>query len=192
MEPIFQGAYPQDAGIEHYPRNVQDGDFEIIGQPLDFLGINYYTRIWASTTQPPVPAPCALGVTDMGWEIYPEGLTELLTGIHARYPGLPPIYLMENGMASADVLADGRVADDRRIDYMRRHLEAIARAREAGVDIRGFFYWSLLDNYEWDSGYDKRFGLVHVDYATQQRTLKDSALWYRDTIASAKGEAGHG
>jgi beta-glucosidase len=128
----------------------------------------------------------------MGWEIYPEGLTELLTGIHQRYPGLPPLYLMENGMANADVLEGGRVHDAQRIDYIRRHIDAIARAREAGVDIRGFFYWSLLDNYEWDSGYDKRFGIVHVDYATQQRTPKDSALWYRDTIAQAKGEAGHG
>jgi len=192
MDPIFQGRYPVDAGIAHYPRNVQPGDFEIIGQPLDFLGVNYYTRIWASTAQPPLPAPCELGVTDMGWEIYPEGLTELLTGLNERYSGLPPIYLMENGMANADTLVDGRVADDRRIDYVRRHLEALARAREAGVDIRGFFYWSLLDNYEWDSGYDKRFGLVHVDYATQQRTPKDSALWYREAIDSARGEAAHG
>jgi len=192
MDPIFQGAYPQDAGIAHYPRNVQPGDFAIIGQPLDFLGINYYTRIWASTATPPVPAPCAQGASDMGWEIYPEGLTELLTGLQQRYMGLPPIYLMENGMANADSLVDGRVADDKRIDYMRGHIEAIARAREAGVDIRGFFYWSLLDNYEWDSGYAKRFGLVHVDYATQQRTLKDSALWYRDAIASVRGEPAHG
>ena len=192
MEPIFQGGYPQDAGIRHYPRNVQPGDFAIIGQPLDFLGINYYTRIWASTSTPPVPAPCALGVSDMGWEIYPEGLTELLTGLHKRYMGLPPIYLMENGMANADELADGRVHDTQRIDYMRRHIEAIARAREAGVDIRGFFYWSLLDNYEWDSGYDKRFGLVHVDYDTQRRTLKDSALWYRDAMAAVREGAGRG
>jgi beta-glucosidase len=192
MEPLFQGGYPRDAGIVHYPRNVQPGDFEIIGQPLDFLGVNYYTRIWASTEQPPRPAPCVLGVTDMGWEIYPEGLTELLTGLARRYPGLPPIYLMENGMANADTLVDGRVADGARIDYLRRHLEALARAREAGVDIRGFFYWSLLDNYEWDSGYDKRFGLVHVDYATQQRTLKDSALWYRDAIASTRRESHRG
>ncbi|MFL6696100.1 MAG: GH1 family beta-glucosidase [Vitreoscilla sp.] len=192
MDPIFKGAYPQDPGIAHYPRNIQQGDLEIIGQPLDFLGVNYYTRIWASTAQPPLPAPCALGVTDMGWEIHPEGLTELLVGLDQRYPGLPPISLMENGMANADVLADGRVADAARIDFMRRHLEALARAREAGVDIRGFYYWSLLDNYEWDSGYDKRFGIVHVDYETQQRTLKDSALWYRETIASSRRESGHG
>ena len=189
MEPIFKGEYPKDAGIKHYPTNVEPGDLAIIGQPLDFLGVNYYTRIWASTAQPPVPAPRELGVTDMGWEIYPEGLTELLVDLHQRYPGLPPIFLMENGMANAgDTVVDGRVADSSRIDYMRRHLEALARAREAGVDIRGFFYWSLMDNYEWDSGYDKRFGLVHVDYATQRRTLKDSALWYREAIASMRKE----
>ena len=192
MEPIFQGGYPQDPGLSHYPRNVRPGDFAIIGQPLDFLGINYYTRIWASTSVPPVPQPCEQGVSDMGWEIYPEGLTELLTGLQKRYMGLPPIYLMENGMANADTLVDGRVADDKRIAYMRGHIEAIARAREAGVDIRGFFYWSLMDNYEWDSGYAKRFGLVHVDYATQQRTLKDSALWYRDAMTSVRGETHRG
>ena len=192
MDPIFQGRYPLDTGIAHYPRNVEPGDFEIIGQPLDFLGVNYYTRIWASTAQPPQAAPCALGTTDMGWEIYPEGLTELLVGLNERYPGLPPIHVMENGMANADVLVDGRVADAPRIDFVRRHLEALARAREAGVDIRGFYYWSLLDNYEWDSGYDKRFGIVHVDYETQQRTLKDSALWYREAIASTRGEGSHG
>ncbi|MEP6502988.1 MAG: GH1 family beta-glucosidase [Betaproteobacteria bacterium] len=192
MDPIFRGSYPHDAGIAHYPRNVLEGDLATIGQPLDFLGLNYYTRIWASTSQPPVPAPCALGVTDMGWEIYPEGLTELLVGLDAQYPGLPPIYLMENGMANPDVLAAGRVADPARIDYMQRHIEAIARAREAGVDIRGFYYWSLMDNYEWDSGYDKRFGIVHVDYETQQRTLKDSALWYREAIASTRKEAVRG
>jgi len=201
MEPIFAGGYPQDAGIRHHPRNIEPGDLEIIGQPLDFLGINYYTRIWASAATPPQPAPRALGVTDMGWEIHPEGLTELLVDLHRRYPGLPPISVMENGMANAgDDVVDGRVADAARIDYMRRHLEALARAREAGVDVRGFFYWSLLDNYEWDSGYGKRFGLVHVDYATQRRTLKDSALWYRDVVANLRaeglpdsgGEAGHG
>ena len=192
MDPIFAGRYPDDAGIEHYPRNILPDDFALIGQPIDFLGVNYYTRIWASAARPPVPAPRARGVTDMGWEIYPEGLTELLTGLKARYPGLPPIYLMENGMANADAVVDGRVDDAARIDFMRLHIEAVARAREAGVDIRGFYYWSLLDNFEWDSGYDKRFGLVHVDYATQRRTPKDSALWYRDTLASLRGASGHG
>ena len=101
----------------------------------------------------------------------------------AREYNPPPMFITENGMANADRLVDGRVHDAPRIAYMRGHLEALSRAIAAGVDVRGFFYWSLLDNYEWDSGYDKRFGLVHVDYATQQRTLKDSAHWYRDFVA---------
>ena len=191
MDPIFRGEYPQDPGIAHHPQ-VQAGDFELITQKLDFLGLNYYTRIWASTSQPPVPAPCEQGVNDMGWETCPQGLTELLCGLQQQYPGLPPILLMENGMACADRLENGAVADPARIAFIHGHLEAIARAREAGVDIRGYWYWSLMDNYEWDSGYDKRFGIVHVDYATQQRTLKASAHWYRDTIAALRAEAGRG
>jgi beta-glucosidase len=188
MDPLFQGRYPQDAGIAHYPQ-VQDGDMALIQAPLDFLGINYYARIWASRDEPPVPPPMALGATDMGWEIYPDGLRELLVGLKAQYPDLPPIFITENGMANADRLDHGRVPDHARIDYVRRHLEALAQAKAAGVDIRGYFYWSLMDNYEWDSGYAKRFGLVHVDYATQQRTLKDSAHWYSATIAEARRHA---
>ena len=188
MDPLFQRRYPQDAGIAHYPQ-VQDGDMALIQAPLDFLGINYYARIWASRDEPSVPPPMALGATDMGWEIYPDGLRELLVGLKAQYPDLPPIFITENGMANADTLDHGRVPDHARIDYVRRHLEALAQAKAAGVDIRGYFYWSLMDNYEWDSGYAKRFGLVHVDYATQQRTLKDSAHWYSATIAEARRHA---
>lgn len=182
MDPLFRGYYPADPGIAHYPE-VREGDMALIRQPLDFLGINYYTRSWISRSEPAVPAPKLLGETDMGWEIYPDGLHELLTGIHREY-ALPPLYITENGMANADVVADGRIDDAARIDYVRRHLEALARAKADGVDVRGYFYWSLMDNYEWDSGYAKRFGLVHVDYATQQRTPKQSALWYRDRIAA--------
>jgi beta-glucosidase len=184
MDPIFLKRYPAIDGLVFHPA-ARENDFSIIAQPLDFLGINYYTRIWASAAQPPVPPPKLQGETDMGWEIYPEGLTELLTWLHRNYR-LPPIYITENGMANADRLVDGAVADSPRIDYLRAHLQALARAMEAGVDVRGYFYWSLLDNYEWDSGYDKRFGLVHVDYDTQVRTPKASAHWYRDFIASQR------
>jgi beta-glucosidase len=128
----------------------------------------------------------ALGATDMGWEIYPQGLTELLVGLHREYM-LPPVFITENGIACADTLQGGAINDAGRIDYVRQHLEALALAREEGVDVRGYFYWSLLDNYEWDSGYAKRFGLVHVDYATQQRTPKASAHWYRDTARAVRG-----
>lgn len=184
MDPLFLKRYPTIDGRALHPV-VDENDFEIMAQPLDFLGINYYTRIWASTAQPPVPAPKRQGETDMGWEIYPEGLTELLTWLHRNYR-LPPVYITENGMAHADRLVDGAVADQPRIDYVHAHLQALARAIEAGVDVRGYFYWSLLDNYEWDSGYGKRFGLVHVDYDTQVRTPKASAYWYRDFIASQR------
>ncbi len=187
MDPIFHGRYPDDPGIEHRPV-VQDGDLATIHTPLDFLGINYYTRIWASAAQPPRPQPKALGVTDMGWEIHPRGLQDLLERVHREYR-LPPVYITENGMAHADQLVDGTVDDGPRIDYVRSHLEAVAAARAAGVDVRGYFYWSLMDNYEWDSGYDKRFGLVYVDYPTQRRILKASAHWYRHTIEGLRGRA---
>jgi beta-glucosidase len=180
MDPIFLKRYPKAPGVTLYPV-MQERDFETIAQPLDFLGINYYTRIWASSETPPRPAPNLQGVSDMGWENYPQGFTELLLQVNRDYK-LPPVYITENGMANADRLVDGRVADAPRIEYMRTHLDAIRTAMEGGVDLRGFFYWSLLDNYEWNSGYDKRFGLIHVDYETQVRTLKDSAHWYRDFI----------
>ena len=184
MDPIFRGEYPQDPGIEHYPV-VQSGDMELIQAPLDFLGVNYYTRIWASASTPKALAPKLLGESDMGWEIYPDGLRELLIDINSEY-ALPPIYITENGMACADVVQDGSVHDPQRIDYVRMHLASVAKAREAGVDVRGYFYWSLMDNFEWEAGYSKRFGLIHVNYENQKRTLKDSAHWYRNTIAKHK------
>jgi beta-glucosidase len=120
----------------------------------------------------------------MGWPIDPDGLTTLLTDVHRDYPELP-LVVTENGCAFADRLApDGRVHDPDRIAYLREHLAAIKRAVEAGVDVRGYYVWSLLDNFEWAWGYSQRFGIVYVDYATQLRVPKDSALWYRDVIAA--------
>jgi beta-glucosidase len=185
LEPLLLGRYPSIAGIT--PPHMEQGDMALISAPLDFLGINYYNRFWASASVPPQQPPRPFGVTDMGWEIYPDGLRELLVGLHDDYD-LPPIYIMENGMANIDAVVDGKVNDHARIAFLRSHLEALAQARSSGVDIRGYFAWSLLDNFEWDSGYAKRFGLVHVDYATQQRTLKASAHWYRDVIAHAHQE----
>ncbi|WP_374562394.1 GH1 family beta-glucosidase [Ideonella sp.] len=184
MDPVFRGQYPADV-LEHLgadaPR-MEAGDLAEIAQPLDFLGVNFYTRSYISTQQPKVPAPGQHGFTDMGWEIYPKALTQHLVRITREYSP-PPIYITENGMANADrVDADGRVADAERVAYLREHLAALARAIELGVDVRGYFYWSLLDNFEWNSGYAKRFGLFHVDYETQVRTAKDSAHWYRAFI----------
>jgi beta-glucosidase len=180
MDPIFRGEYPSNPGIHHYP-TIESGDMDLIRAPIDFLGINYYTRIWCSASNPPIPTPNELGVTDMGWEIYPQGLEELLVANHERYR-LPPIYIHENGIALPDRLSNDGVDDPQRIDYVRRHLAAVANARRKGVDVRGYFYWTLFDNYEWDSGYAKRFGLVYVDYPTQRRIAKRSAQWYRDLI----------
>jgi beta-glucosidase len=181
LDPVLLGRYPEVEGVA-IPQAplLQHGDLALISAPLDFLGINYYTRLWASADK--TPPPRELGVTDMGWEVYPDGLRELLTGLHAGY-ALPPIYITENGCACDDRLVDGAVRDTARIDYLCGHLEALAQARAAGVDVRGYFAWSLMDNFEWDSGYAKRFGMVHVDYTTQVRTPKASAHWYRDLIA---------
>lgn len=188
MDPLFLGRYPTASELD-YPAaclpDAHENDFTIIGQPLDFLGVNYYTRIWASTDVPARAAPNLYGVSDMGWEIYPQGLTDLLVQIGSEYT-LPPLYITENGMANADRVVDGEVDDYPRIAYIKGHIEALAAARARGVDVRGFFYWSLLDNYEWNSGYAKRFGLIHVDYATQKRLPKRSAHWYRDFIAQVR------
>jgi beta-glucosidase len=120
----------------------------------------------------------------MGWNIEPEGLTELLVELHERYPSLP-LAVTENGAAFADEVApDGRVHDDLRVAYLHDHIDAVGAAMDAGADVRGYFVWSLMDNFEWAYGYDRRFGIIRVDYATCERTLKDSALWYRDLIAS--------
>jgi beta-glucosidase len=182
IEPLMLGRYPEEA--DWLAPLQREGDMALIRQRLDFLGINYYTRIWSSSQG--VPAPCVDGVTDMGWEIYADGLSELLQGLHRDYR-LPPTMIMENGMANPDSVQGDRVADAARIDYLRQHIERLAQAKAAGVDVRGYFAWSLLDNFEWDSGYAKRFGLIHVDYATQKRTPKDSYYWLQQQLKQADG-----
>jgi len=190
---------------------VQDGDLAAIAVPIDMLGINYYfpTLVAAATTQlreqsaangndPHATAgPAAFPGTDlafavpqdgpytaMGWPIEPASLTELLLRVHRDYPGMPLI-VTENGAAYNDVVAsDGAVHDPERIDYVRGHLGAVHAAIAQGADVRGYYVWSLLDNFEWSFGYSKRFGVVHVDFETLQRRPKDSAHWYRDVIAT--------
>jgi beta-glucosidase len=182
MDPIFKGRYPELA-LRHHGANapqVEAGDMAAIHQPIDFLGVNYYFRAYCSAETPPRTPPLENGRTDMGWEIYPQGLTELLLKLKGEYE-LPPIYITENGMASSTPQHD-----EERISFISRHFDAMASAMEQGVDVQGYFMWSLLDNFEWDSGYAKRFGIVHVDYATQKRTLKDSAHWYRDFIKAQR------
>ena len=189
LDPLLKGSYPHDL-FRLWPGTeplVLDGDLQVISQPNDFLGINYYFRtVVRSDGQHGFveAAPTNVERTQMGWEVYPQGLRDLLVDLKQRYTKLPPIYITENGMASDDVVAldakgAGSVADPQRIHFLERHLMAVNEAIAAGVDVRGYFVWSLMDNYEWSFGYERRFGITHVDYATQVRTLKQSALALR-------------
>jgi beta-glucosidase len=183
MDALLRGAYPADV-LEHLGGDApaaEPGDMELIRQPLDFLGINYYTRSIAHAGEHKYHHGPHLRVTDMGWEVFPDGLTELLVRLDTDY-SLPAVYIMENGAAYKDEVVGGRVADTDRIEFLRTHIAALADALETGVDVRGYFVWSLLDNFEWADGYSKRFGIVRVDYDTQQRIVKDSAFWYRDFL----------
>ncbi len=181
IEGITRGTYPAEvmAGLApHMPKDWQD-DMPLIRQKLDWLGVNYYTRhihAFASDTAWPHTRELTgpLATTQMGWEVYPDGLHHFLTRMARDYVGDLPIYVTENGMANADELLNGTVNDHIREDYLFAHLDAARRAIAEGANVKGFFYWSLLDNYEWALGYEKRFGLVHVDFETLQRTPKAS------------------
>ncbi|MGH3682792.1 MAG: GH1 family beta-glucosidase [Natronosporangium sp.] len=191
LEPVLRGKYPEDVPGPVDLGVVRDGDLETISQPLDLLGVNYYQRILVSAGRPGSSAyPGSEGIgfehpdgprTAMDWSIQPDGLTEILERIADDYPGVP-LMVCENGAAFRDTVHDGRVPDPDRIAYLDGHIRAAHAALRRGVDLRGYLVWSLLDNFEWAWGYDKRFGLVHVDYTSQQRRLKDSARWYADVI----------
>ena len=187
LDPIFKGGYPEQ-GIKAYGSAVpqcDEADFSTIGQPLDFLGLNIYhgnlVRLAPTGFAEVVQRPPGDPRTHYNWPVSPEALYWGPRFAHERY-GLP-IAITENGMANLDWVAiDGLVHDAQRIDYMGRYLAELRRAIESGVPVQAYFAWSLLDNFEWSDGYRYRFGLVHVDYTTQHRTLKDSALWYRGVI----------
>ncbi|BDZ45722.1 GH1 family beta-glucosidase [Naasia aerilata] len=204
--PLLKGAYPEDlladtASVADWSF-VQDGDLVDIAQRIDLLGVNYYNTalvaLWdgtgvkesadnhGDTAASPYPGadrvqflPQPGPYTEMGWNIAPDGLEELLLSLRRQFPD-QPLMITENGAAFDDVLEDGHVHDAERLDYLRRHFTAAHRALEQGVDLRGYQVWSLLDNFEWAYGYSKRFGIVHVDYETLARTPKDSALWYSE------------
>ena len=193
FDPLLRGAYPADVlerlGAAAPP--VRDGDMALTTAPIDFLGIHYYSRnvVRAGPGGAPEEVPATGPVSAMGWEIYPDGLYEVLTRLHTEYHA-PALLVTENGVACHDVLArDGRVDDPARIAFLDAHLERVARATDEGVPVEGYFVWSLLDNFEWAEGYAKRFGLVHVDYATLERTPKASFAWYRDLIATSRAAA---
>ncbi|MDQ0777048.1 beta-glucosidase [Streptomyces aurantiacus] len=211
--PMLHGAYPETLFAATAPVTdwsyVQDGDLALIKQPLDALGLNYYTPTLVSAAPADGSGPRADGHgssesspwpgvddvafhqtpgerTEMGWTIDPTGLQDLLMRYAREVPGLP-LYITENGAAYDDKPdPDGRVHDPERIAYLHGHLRAVRRAIADGADVRGYYLWSLMDNFEWAYGYDKRFGAVYVDYATQARTPKSSALWYRE--AARNGE----
>jgi beta-glucosidase len=179
-DPTLKGTYPADITerLGPFAPKIEPGDLERISPSLDFFGHNSYTRaivkddpesMLTGVTQLPAPEPR----TEMGWEVYPEHLYDSLTRI-ARDYGAPEIYITENGAAFADELVDGRVDDPERVEYLRTHLTAAHRAIQDGVRLRGYFCWSLLDNFEWSFGYSKRFGIVYVDYPTQRRIVKAS------------------
>ena len=199
LDATLKGAYPEDvrAIFARFDADaaIAAGDEARIAQPLDVLGINYYQQHHVRHGEgqglgSPFPGcetveflPSAQPRTDMGWRIEPASLEAVLLRVRDEYDP-PPVMICENGASFDDtVAADGRVHDPGRRDFLAAHIEAVGRAITAGVDVRGYFVWSLLDNFEWAHGYDRRFGVVYVDYATQRRTIKTSGAWYRDTIA---------
>ncbi|MCX2954040.1 GH1 family beta-glucosidase [Lentzea sp. NEAU-D7] len=194
LDPLVHGRYPEDVLADIAARGaaipVQPGDLEIISTPLDVFGVNYYTsHVHRATGDPAVSevVPQGRPVTAMGWEIVPEGFTSLLVRLHRDY-GVPMV-ITENGAAFDDLdVVDGHVADADRVEYLRSHIEAVAAAVRAGADVRGYLAWSLMDNFEWGYGYGKRFGIVRVDYETQERTLKQSARWFRDLITRSRAK----
>ncbi|MBB5159997.1 GH1 family beta-glucosidase [Saccharopolyspora phatthalungensis] len=200
LDPVLGRGYPQDvlADLEHLNAlepAIREGDMELITTPLDWLGVNYYapTRV---APLPDVSAPSNCGLpgmrgfdvlpprgplTSFGWEQTPGSLTDLLVWLHEHCPELP-IVVAENGAAFPDTLDNGRVRDSQRVRYIADHLRAVHAAIERGADVRGYLAWSLLDNFEWAMGYTQRFGLIHVDFDTQQRTIKDSARFYSSVV----------
>ncbi|MGK2858059.1 MAG: GH1 family beta-glucosidase [Thermoanaerobaculia bacterium] len=191
LDPLFRGSYPSDMGElfgDAWPQHSAS-DFATITEPIDFLGINYYSRGWTKN-DPGVAVERASRVknpaaayTEMGWEVFPQGLTDILLRVAKEYTKVP-LYVTENGAAFYDppTAPDEGIDDPLRVAYLRSHLRAVHEAIEQGAEVRGYFAWSLLDNFEWSEGYSKRFGIVHVDYATQRRTVKRSGRWYADVV----------
>jgi beta-glucosidase len=192
LDPIFRGAYPEDM-LEAWAAimpEVRDGDLETISAPIDFLGVNNYTSPLVAADdnggRSRIVRRPDVDRTDMGWEVVPDGLHDVLVRLNRDYHP-PALYVTENGAAFSDVRShDGSIADPERQSYLEGYVTAAARAVEDGVPLRGYFAWSLLDNFEWAWGYWKRFGLVYIDYPTLERIPKGSFYWYRDYIAAQR------
>ncbi len=201
LDPLFRKEYPRELWkkIRLVHPKVLPGDMEIIGRDIDFLGVNNYTRERGYYKRRPLFPFHMTGMnvpeaefvrdgvqhTSMGWEVYPEGLYELLTRLRDEY-GNPVTYITENGAAYNDRLVDGRVEDPLRIDYLKEYTASVFRAESEGCNVRGYFVWSLMDNFEWAEGYAKRFGLVYVDFPGGTRIMKESGRWYADLIRETK------
>lgn len=194
LDPIFKGNYPYDIANLFAFRNsnfdfIKEGDFETIGEKCDFLGINYYTRSLVEydplTLTLSSPAYSTYEKTDMGWDVSPNEFMDLIKMIRSEYTDLP-IYITENGSAWTDALHDEKIHDLKRTEYLVNHLEYISKMNDIGLNIAGYYYWSLLDNFEWGYGYSKRFGLVYVDFETQERIKKDSFYKYQQIILERK------
>jgi beta-glucosidase len=195
LDPISGRGYPEDV-LKYFGKPmkvIQEGDLKKIQTRIDFLGINHYFRTIQRHPEAPEnendPILVHVGAdkTEMDWEIYPQGMFDILMRVHADYQ-FPEYYITENGMAAKDQLsADGKIHDPRRAAYHRNYLRWAKKAIDVGVPLKGYFAWSLMDNFEWGYGYGKRFGLIYVDYKTQKRTLKDSALFYKDVIKTNGG-----
>jgi beta-glucosidase len=186
MDPILKGVYPYEIEflIRLFKRKIDPEELEIISTPVDFIGVNHYSRYIAKRTFLPFigfkflkPVYENVVFTDIDWEIYPPGFYKVLSWIREEYDN-PPVYITENGAAFDDEIDNGIVQDDKRIAYLESYLAYLHKAMQDGSDIRGYFVWSLLDNFEWQYGYTKRFGLIHVDYPSQTRTIKKSGYWY--------------
>jgi beta-glucosidase len=185
LNPLFGREWPAELLAQMGSRlsDRQPGDLAICAQPLDFIGFNYYTRSIARAPLASdavrgytfVPPDASKSLTDFGWEIYPQGLARVIRNLCDKWP-LPPIWITENGASDNTPVVDGVCADDMRCRYLESHLEQLSNVISQGADIRGYYLWSLLDNFEWAQGYSQRFGIVHVDFETQERTYKKSAM----------------
>jgi len=190
-DPVFKGSYPQDI-VEGFGKEVpiHAGDMQSISAPLDFLGINFYTRQTVTLDESAKPLPYRPVMVDgvertaMGWEVHPESLTNIIMRVYRDYAP-KEIYITENGSAWDDSVINDKVDDPHRVSYLERHLDAMLAAKAQGAPVHGYFAWSLMDNFEWAFGYSKRFGIVYVDYETQKRIPKSSALYYRERIKNS-------
>jgi beta-glucosidase len=183
LDPIMGRDYPIEAvaAFKWDRAEVKEGDMEAISTPIDFLGVNYYTRQVVSASGVPRPPT---RVTDMGWEVYPDGLSEILDWIWSEY-GVTSLYVTENGAAYDDD-PNRPTHDPQRVEFLRDHLAAAARSLTKGVPLEGYFAWSLLDNFEWGHGHRQRFGIVRVDFETQERTPRDSARYWSEVAATGE------